>query len=57
VRNRWGYYEECNVMLRLHFNEQGDLVLRGYLQVKPNPNYSWNHFLFITENEEIIECA
>ena len=57
MRNRWGYYEECNVMLRLHFNEQGDLVLRGYLQVKPNPNYSWTHFLFITENEEIIECA
>jgi hypothetical protein len=44
-------------MLRLHFNLEGALVLRGYLQIKPNPSYSWSHFMFIGENEEILECS
>lgn len=41
-------------MLRLHFSPEGQLMLRGYLQVRPNNNFLWTHFLFIAENEEIL---
>jgi hypothetical protein len=57
VRNKWGYYEECNIMLRLHFSPRGELVLRGYLHVRPTTHYQWTHFLFIAENEDILECS
>lgn len=44
-------------MLRLHLGPAGELLLRGYLHLKPHPAYSWPHFLFIAENEDILECG
>lgn len=57
IRNKWGYYEQCNVVLRIDFNEEDSLVLRGYLQIKNTSVYVWSQFLFISENLEIIQCS
>jgi hypothetical protein len=41
-------------VLRLHLNLGGALRLEGYFQVKNNPKYSWNNYLFVNENEDVL---
>jgi hypothetical protein len=49
VKNKYGYYDECNVMIRLRLEIEGTLRLEGYFQVKSNPQYLWNCFLFVNQ--------
>lgn len=52
------FYLPCSVELKLVYNCEGEILLEGFMEIKPNPKYYWSNFFFVkSESEELVEVG
>jgi len=57
IRNNWGYYTECDILLKLCYEMDDYFSFVGFLHIKNNPKYNLRSYLLIDSSKAILECS